>query len=499
MRTVAQIQHIRYLHDVEGWSIRRIAREFHVSRKTIRLCLDRSTSTEEPKYRRTKPAPAPRMGPYKAVVDAWLLSDQKAPPKQRHTARRIYERLRDEYSAEVAESTVRRYVGVRRRELGSGRAEVFLQLVFPPGETAQVDWGEAVVRLGGKATKVYMFCMRLCHSTAAFVMLFPSARMECFLEGHVRAFAFFGGVPHRIIYDNLRSAVLRIVGRGRELNNRFQTLAAHYLFEPVFATPGAGWEKGLVEDLVGTARRSLLVPVPETRALDDANGQLLARLLGWRRNTLPGRGGRTVGELWDEERPALRPLPPVPYRASTSHSVRVSKFATVQHQRVTYSVPARHVGQLLRLEAYYDHVEVYDGHRKVAEHRLGTPGQGPVLELDHYLDVLARKPGAIRHARVVSELGSIITSYRDAFLAARPQAYSEFVRILLLVRRHTLPAVLEAIATAHERRLYDAQSVESLLGSMSAKGESGSLPPIGPRVEQTPPTAYDELLTGVRP
>src|SRR5579875_636626 len=172
MRTVAQIQHIRYLHDVEGWSIRRIAREFHVSRKTIRLCLDRTQSTEEPKYRRTKPAPAPKMGPYKAVVDAWLVADQDAPPKQRHTARRIAERLREEYGAQVAEATVRRYVAGRRRELGSDKAEAFLHLSFPPGETAQVDWGEALVILGGKPTKVSMFCMRLCYSTAAFVMLF---------------------------------------------------------------------------------------------------------------------------------------------------------------------------------------------------------------------------------------------------------------------------------------------------------------------------------------
>jgi transposase len=496
---VAQIETIRYLHDVEGWSTRRIARELRVSRKTIRRCVDRSESTEEPRYRRTKPVAAPRIGPYQEIIDEWLRADQRAPRKQRHTARRIWERLREEYGADLVESTVRRYVAKRRSEIAP-RVEAFLHLTFPPGETAQVDWGEAMVMVGGRTTRVHTFCMRLCYSTASFVMAFPSARMECFLEGHVRAFAFFGGVPRRIVYDNLRSAVTRIAhGRGRELNPRFLTLRAHYLFETVFATPGAGWEKGLVEDLVGTARRKLLVPVPMAHDFAELNAGLRERLLSWRQNVPPGREGRTVGELWDEERPQLLPLPPAEYRASTSHSVRVSKFATVQYQKVSYSVPAQHAGRLLRLEAFHDHLEVYDAHRLVARHALSGRDGKLVLELDHYLDVLTHKPGGVRHARVVAELGETLTSYRDAFLQARPDAYHEFVAILLLSRRYTLAAVLEAVAVARAERVYDARRVAALLETTLSQG--GEIPPVpfGPRVEQTPPKAYDELLSGVRP
>jgi transposase len=497
LRTVAQIQTIRYLHDVEGWSIRRIARELHVSPKTIRRSLDRSVSTEEPRYTRTAPIFSPKMGPYGGVIDAWLEADLSAPKKQRHTARRIWERLREEYGAEVAESTVRAFVARRRREVAP-KGDAFLHLVFPPAEAAQVDWGEACVVMAGVPTRIYLFCMRLCYSTAAFVMAFPNARRECFLEGHVRAFEFFGGVPRRIVYDNLSSAVKRILhGRRRELNDRFLTLAAHYLFEPVFANPGAGWEKGLVEDLVGTFRRNVLVPVPTADSFAELNNRLWEELLGWRRKAPPNRGGHTVGELWDEERRLFLPLPAAAYRASTSHSVRVSKFATVQYERVTYSVPAQYAGRTLRLEAFYDHLEVYDGGRLVARHELAKKGSTPVLVLDHYLDVLIRKPAAVRHARVVVELGQVVTSYRDAFLRARPEAHRDFVRILLLSRRYTLPAVERAIAKAHTDRIYDADRVAALLEAELGKAQDSSMPPVaGPKVEQTPPEAYDELLTG---
>lgn len=492
---MADIEFMRRLHLVEGWSVRRIATEFHIGRNTVRKYLGRDESTKAPVYTRARPVICPKMDSYRDLVDRWLIADRDAPPKQRHTARRIHQRLVTEYGATVAESTVRRYVRERRRVVAPKPTAAFLHLVFSPGQLAQVDWGEATVTIRGVATKAFMFCMRLGHSTAPFVMVFPSARMECFLEAHVRAFEYFGGVPGEIVYDNLSSAVTRILQRrGRVLNRTFQTLVAHYLFKPIFANPASGWEKGLVEGLVGYARRNYLVPLPQADSFNELNAKLRTRLTQDLDRIAPERGGSTVSALLVQEREGLMPLPPVPYRACTDHTVHVTRQATVRHQRVQYSVPAALIGKDLRLDAYFDHLEIYDNARLVARHGLGQPGGPPVLSLDHYLEVLVRKPGGVRHARVVAELGQEVTAYRDAFLAAKPDAYSAFVQILLLSRRYTLEAVVAGIAQAHRDRLYDVAQVEALIaGHIGRVGRVVDIPH-SPVVRQHSPQAYDELL-----
>ena len=499
MKTVVDIQVIRRLHELEGWSERRIARELNLGRRTVHKYLSREESTEEPVYKRKQPTIAVKMGVYQAKVDKWLTEDASAPEKQRHTAHRIWVRLQEEEgAAALSESTVRHYVARRRRALALSAPKVFLHLEFPAGDVAQVDWGEATATINGRTIKVWMFCMRLGYSTASFVALYPHGRMEAFLDGHIRAFQFFGGVPRRLIYDNLRSAVTRILhGRGRKLNQRFEALVAHYLFAPIFANPAAGWEKGLVENLVGSSRRNYLVPVPVADSLATINHDLTRRLLGERARVAHERGGPTISELWDAERTKFIALPLHSFRASTSGAAHVSHQATVRHQQVQYSVPAALVGCNLRLEAFYDHIEVYDGARRVARHALGIPGQPPVLELDHYLDVLLHKPGGVRNARVVNELGESVTSYRDAFLEARPDAFSAFVKILILSRRYTREAVLAGIEKARDERIYDVERVEALIAATLAEPHqpaSEVAVPTGPVVQQPPLAEYDRLL-----
>ena len=249
MLKVADIEFMRRLYEIEGWSVRKIARQCHCSRKTVQKYVGRTESTEAPQYVRRSEPKAPKMDPYVALIDQWLKEDAVRPEKQRHTARRIYCRLVDEYGATVAESTVRRIVARRRAQVAPKAPRTFLVLTYEPGAVAQVDWGEVTVVVDGKESVAREFCMRLGYSTAVFVMLFPNERLECFLEGHVRAFEFFGGVPGRIIYDNLKSAVHRILhGRQRELNSQFLQLRAHYLFEvssqPLVLVGKRGWSKG---------------------------------------------------------------------------------------------------------------------------------------------------------------------------------------------------------------------------------------------------------------
>jgi hypothetical protein len=384
----------------------------------------------------------------------------------------------------------------RRQVVAPKPPAVFLHLEFLPGQLGQVDWGEATVILNDVPTKVQLFAMRLGYSTRPFVRLYPNARMECFLDGHNRAFAFFGDrLAHQLVYDNLSSAVQRVLNRrGRVLNPTFQAFVTHCLFDPVFANVASGWEKGLVEQLVGYARRNYLVPVPRVRSLEEANDELLRRLDADLDRIVPERAGRSVRQLFDEERQGMLLVPPSVFPACTRHTVHVSHQSTVRHLQVQYSVPARLVGRKdLQLRVFPERVEVYDRERCVANHPLGQRGHPPVLDLDHYLDVLVHKPGGVRHARVVNQLGEQVRLYRDAFLKLHPDAYGTFVQILLLSRRYTLQAVVAGIARAHAERVYDVARVESLI----AHGTTGAVTlaaRTGPSVRQPALDQYDGLV-----
>jgi transposase len=255
-------------------SIRELARRHGVHRRAVRQAL---ASSLPPPRKQPEGRPAPKLGPYRALIDEWLLADREAPRKQRHTAMRIWQRLRDEHGAEVSERQVRRYVRLRRRELGVPVDEVFVPQVHEPGVEAEVDWGEATVELAGRRCTVHLFLMRACYSGAVFVLAFERATQQAFLEAHVEAFRFFDGVFATVRYDNLRSAVKQVLrGRRRVEADRFVALRSHYLYESAFTRPGkqGADEKGGVEGEVGRFRRSHLVPVPKVASLKELNDLL---------------------------------------------------------------------------------------------------------------------------------------------------------------------------------------------------------------------------------
>ena len=246
---------VRHACHVEGLSQREAARRFGIHRSTVRKML---TFSVPPGYRRTKPPSRPKLEAFTAIIDAILEADRASPPKQRHTAKRIHERLRAEHGFAGGYTTVKDYVRERRQR----RREVFVPLAHPPGH-AQVDFGEAVAVIGGVQQKIHFFCLDLPHSDGGFVKAYPAERLEAFLDGHNAAFAFLGGVPRSILYDNTRLAVARILGDGQRQRTRaFAELQSHYLFLDRFGRPGKGNDKGKVEGLVGYARRNFLVPLP---------------------------------------------------------------------------------------------------------------------------------------------------------------------------------------------------------------------------------------------
>ena len=316
---------------VDGISIREAAREFGLHRDTVRKMLAYSVP---PGYRRQTPPHRPKLEPYTGVIDQILQKDHSVPKKQRHTAKRIFERLRDEYGFGGGYTTVKDYVREHRRRT----QEMFVPLSHPPGHS-QCDFGEALVIIGGVERKAHYFVLDLPHSDGCFIKVYPAETTEAFLDGHVSAFAFLGGVPQSILYDNTKLAVTRILGDGRRKRTRaFTELQSHYLFEDRFDRPGKGNDKGKVEGMVGYVRRNFLVPIPSFESFDALNAHLERRCLERMDATLRGQA-ESIGQRMERDLDALLPLPPVPYDACKKQAGRVSSLSLVRYRTNDYSVP----------------------------------------------------------------------------------------------------------------------------------------------------------------
>jgi len=445
---MVDIEFIRKKHFVEGWSIRMIARQLKVSRQSVRKALE---SAEVPHYELAKPRPNPVMDPYRETILVWLAQDEQAPKKQRHTATRIYDRLVTEHGFNGAESTVRRFVA----QLTDKQPEVFNPLEAAWGQQAQNDWGQAQVEIAGQMVVVHLFCSRLRASGVPFAWASPTEKLEAFLEGHCRAFAWFGGVPAECLYDNPKTAVVRILaGPQREEHAVFASLRAHYLFESIFCRPAQGHEKGAVENLVGYVRRNALVPIPSFPAWEALNAHLLAWCEQERRR---------LADKWAKERAALRSLPGRPFRAAVLRLASVSRLSLVTVDCSRYSVPCKYVGRTLQVAVFTDKLEVYDAKALVACHLRSHQRGQTILVLEHYLPVLARKPRAVSHAAVVSQMPEVYAAVRDELCHARRDGYREFASILLLHQEFAATAVESALGEARQRGCLSAAAVRQIL------------------------------------
>ena len=305
MKGVDLYARVRRAVYVEGMSQRGAARHFGIDPRTVAKMMRYSVP---PGYRRCRPPARPKLDPFTGIIDQILDDDGSMPTKQRHTAKRIFERLRDEHGYRGGYTTVKDYVRVRRRQ----KREVFVPLSHPAGH-GQADFGEAVALIGGVAQKVHVFVMDLPHSDAGFVKAYPAETTEAFLDGHVSAFGFFGGVPRSILYDNTKLAVVRILGDGKRQRTRaFGELTSHYLFEDRFGRPGKGNDKGKVENLVGYARRNYLVPLPRAATFEELNAQLEALCRRRFADRLRGHDA-TIGTRLAADQAAFLDLPAVPY------------------------------------------------------------------------------------------------------------------------------------------------------------------------------------------
>lgn len=445
---VELFEQIRRDRDRDGLSKRALAAKYRVHRRTVTQALE---SAVPPPRKRPEGRPAPKLGEFVELIDGWLIADLVAPRKQRHTARRVWRRLVDEHGVQVAETTVRDHVRKRRRDLGLTVGEVFVPQVHAPGRTAEVDWGEADVDLAGARTRVHLFYMRSCFSGAAFTMASPVESQQAFLEGHALAFDWFGGVFCEVRYDNLGSAVKKVLrGRRRVETDRFIALRSHYLFDSIFTTPGieGAHEKGGVEGEVGRFRRNHLVPVPAVESIGQLNRLLIDACGSDLSRRIAGRPV-TVAEQLAAERPLLRALP-APFDATETATVRVDAKALVTVRQNRYSVPVALAGLRVSVAIGASEIRVTHRDREVARHERLHGKYRTRATLDHYLELLVRKPGALARSLPLAQerdRGNWPDMFDELWVALRArwgasEADKQMVDVLMLCREHG-PATVE--------------------------------------------------------
>jgi transposase len=424
-------------------SIREAARQFGLSRKTIRKMMQFSLP---PGYERKKPVARPKLGPWLGVIDQILVDDQSQPKKQRHTAKRIFDRLNTEHAFGGGYTIVKDYV----RQARLRHKEVFVPLAHPPGD-AQGDFGEALVVIAGVEQKAHFQCFDLPYSDDCFVIAFPAENSEAFLEGHNQAFTYFGGVPRTMLYDNTRIAVKEIAGDGeRRPTEAFSGLQSHYLFAAKFGRPGKGNDKGNVEGLVGYARRNFMVPVPRAASWEELNAHLRQECVTRRERKLWGHQ-ETIAERFERDLEKLLPLPPTPYEACEKRTTRASSQALVRYETNDYSVPTEYGHRQVLVKAFVWDVVISCTSEVIARHPRSYGREEMVFNPLHYLALLEQKTNALDQAAplqamVLPEEFAELRLQMEARLGKRGRR--EYVQVLRLLETFAMREVAAAVREA---------------------------------------------------
>lgn len=444
-----------------GLSGRALEQKYHVGRRTVVKAL----ASAWPAPRKNPPPRPSKLDPFKPVIDAILRADLDAPRKQRHTVKRTFDRLIEEHAmVDVSYQVVRAYIAVRKPQIRveSGRepVAVFVPQSHRPGMEAEVDFGEVAVRLRGTLVTCFLFSLRLSFSGKAVHKIFPSGGQEAFFEGHEHAFRVLEGVPRgQIRYDNLKAAVAQVLGfsRHRVETERWVAFRSRWSIDPFYCQPGlqGAHEKGGVEGQIGWFRRNHLVPVPDVSSLAELNAMVEA----WDVDDDARRIGarpRTIGEMFAIEAPLLTPLPIEPFETGRWFTPRVDRFSQITVRTNRYSVPVRLIGRRVRVLLHACELVVFDGRSEVARHERLLAKAGTRLELDHYLEALVRKPGALPGATALEQARAAgkFTPVHDAWWAAARKVHGDrdgtraLIQVLLLHRHMLHEHVVAGLAAA---------------------------------------------------
>lgn len=458
MKRVDLYGRVRHSVVINGMSRREAARVFGIDRRTVDKMLKFSIP---PGYRRNQPAKRPKLDPFVGIIDAILETDKSVPRKQKHTSKRVFERLRDEHGYSGGITIVKDYIFTSKQR----QREMFVPLVHPAGH-AQADFGEALAIIGGVERKIHFMVMELPHSDACFLKAYPAETTEAFCDAHVSAFDFFGGVPVSILYDNTKIAVARIMGDGKRKRTRvFSELVSHYLFADRFGRPGKGNDKGKVESMVGYTRRNFMVPKPNFANFDDLNTYLTQQCRKRMADKLRGHKD-TIGERFVHDVAELQPLPAVPYDACDKQSVRVSSLSLVRYRGNDYSVPTEYGHRQVLVRGYVHEVVIACGVEIIARHTRSWEKEDYVFDPFHYLALIEQKANALDQAAplVGWELPECFITLRRLLEARMGKAGKrEFVQVLRLLETFQMDDVEAGIKNALERGVIGFDAVKHLV------------------------------------
>jgi transposase len=498
MKKMFEYDLVRRMYYRDDLTRREINRLTGHHRETIKKMLKYPSP---PGYRLQQPRTKSKLDPYLPIIDKILEDDRSMSKKQRHTAKRIFDRLKAEHDFTGGYTIIKDYV----REQKLRQKEVFLPLVQRPG-TDQVDFGAVKIIIGGIVQDAHMFCMALPYSDAMVVQVYPTEAFEAVAAGHNTAFAFLEGVPPEGLYDNMPTAV-KSVGKGheREVTDDFMALRSHYLFRSCFCNVGRANEKGVVEGLVGYARRNFFVPTLNFPTWEDVNTHLLVQCTK-RLFTKTAGKDKTIGELLEEERRTFLPLPAAEFEACRKEGRRVTSLSLVRHKTNSYSVPVEYAYREVTVKVYVFHIKICHKGMVVARHKRSYGRDDFVFNPLHYLPLLEQKPGGLDGARPFDnwELPKCFETLRR-YLEGRcgNNGKREYIQVLQLLREFSIPEVRRAIERAFEYSCVTFEAIRLLV--MTNREPAVELIPLSeerlkalPRVwvEKTDTACYGALLTG---
>jgi len=460
-----QYELVRTGYRVYGKNVSELARLTGHSRNTIKKAI----RGEPWGYKERQHQSFPALGDYVATIDSWLENDKEKPAKQRHTAHRIYNRLVDEHGYKGGESTVRRYVRLAKLRLGIETPCAFIPCDPEAGHEAEVDWGAATAIISGEEVRLKFFCMRSKYSGKHFVRFYPCERQQAFFDAHACGFAFFGGVFPVLIYDNLTTAVQKVMrGKDRREQEAFSKFKAYYSFEARFCNPGSGHEKGGVEGLVGVARRNYMVPIPEAMSLDDLNEKILRQCVAYGDHKIAGRD-RKVSELYEDEKAHLLSLPAEAFSNVHTCNGRVDKYATVIVDKNRYSVPSRYAGFRVKVVLHVDRVEIFTGSQKLATHERTFGNNKWCLNPDHYLELIQQRPMAFNSARPIRQWRQSwpqslhFLLERFCSTQGETKGIKDFITVLMFYRDHKAGEIETAVEQAAKSNISTSEGVRYIL------------------------------------
>ena len=503
MLSVEHCEVIRRAYYVEQKSVRQIAHELGCSRKTVTKAL---TSATPATYTRTVPYASPKIDPFKVRIAELLAERAQQPPKQRYTSVKLFAILRAE-GYEGSAARLRGYLGsIYWRQ---PRPRSFFPLKFDPGQDAQVDWGEAIAIIAGERMTIQLFVLRLCYSHHTFAMAFPTQRQEAFFLGHVHAFRFIGGVPHRLSYDNLTTAVRKVLtGHTRIEQTAFVTFRSHYLFASHFCTVGEGHEKGQVEHGVGYVRRNFLVPIPVVDSFAALNTQLLTMCTDDRARTVHGEE-EAIATMWQREQPVLRAHPTHDMPCCVTVQATRTPYSQVIFETNRYSVPADQGGSVLTVRAYPFQIEILDRDQVLARHPRSYGREQDMFDPLHYLSLLVQRPGAFEHAIPIRQWRETWPDCYTQLLERLRQRDGDgpglrmFIAVLQLHQHYAAPLIAHAITEALALGVLHVDGIRLCIHQI----QEPTVPPPSLDLTHQPDLAqigtqplslacYDQLLTG---